>query len=250
MSVIISNVLQRLCKCCYKPDIQDSSEEQQAPTDAIQDGPATTTPIRQEELHFVPWNNTENSPVDLRGVDDCDAIVKKPQDIEQSELHSVAWIGAEKGSKSGGGEGSGLGAEWEARATTSDRPGENVESLPLPWEGIFRKGPVPFDGKSFGPSWREMPVQNILQEQSESTGDDSRSQKSSIEMVVARDILTTDGPVPTGTTDEEGSAPSANDDDNKSSPQKLSNSDDDDNEPMKVVGQLANDEEDSKAAKK
>ncbi|KAI9356170.1 hypothetical protein BD770DRAFT_390605 [Pilaira anomala] len=230
MPVIISSVLQRFCACCYKPDVQDSSEEQPAPTDITQDEAATSTPIQQEELYPVSWKNTENSPVDLKGIDDCDAIVKKPEDIEQSELHSVAWIDVKKGSKAWGGEDSSLGAEWEAGP--SDRP---EDSLPLPWEGIFRKGAVPFDGKSFGPSWREIPIQNIIQEQSESTGEDSHSQKSSTEMAMTKDILTTDGPIP-GTTDE---------DDNKSSPQKLSNVDDDANKPMKVVGQLANDKEDS-----
>lgn len=160
MASIFEN-LRKFFSCCSNPTTIDSDEP--AVSDTGRELPAVSTvsqeSILQVQLHPVVWEDPIRSPVDLQGIDQVDAIVKRPDDMEQTDLFPVSWTNVNKGPVIWGGEEGDSSPEWEGDDKVAK---EQVKSLPLPWEGR-RGGFVPFDGKTFGPSWGELSLEINMQ---------------------------------------------------------------------------------------
>ncbi|KAG2213917.1 hypothetical protein INT47_001186 [Mucor saturninus] len=127
-------------------------------------GAATTDPVStaniapeqeavpQDDLHPATWEDPIRSPVDLSDIEQVGTTVKRPDDLEQAQLFPVSWEGSNKARTVWSEESTA--PEWEEDDQESK---DSVRKLPLPWEG--KRGLVPFDGKTYGPSWAELPVE-------------------------------------------------------------------------------------------
>ncbi|KAI9269582.1 hypothetical protein EDC94DRAFT_599293 [Helicostylum pulchrum] len=103
----------------------------------------------------------------MTGVATCDSIVKKPDDIEQPALKNAAWVGTSEGTQTGEDEGNAAAtAGWDPTQTQIQAE-KDKERLPLPWEEVYAKGFVPFDGNTTVPSWRILHSQTELQDEPE-----------------------------------------------------------------------------------
>ncbi|KAG2237710.1 hypothetical protein INT48_009648 [Thamnidium elegans] len=153
----MSSILRRICACCYKTSVNDESE--------LTAGRQELS--GQEQVRTIAWKSSISSPVDMRGVATCDSVVKKPDDIEQPGLRTAAWIGTSEGTQTGEDEGSAPAASGWEPTQAQIKEERDKEDLPYPWEEVYAKGFVPFDGKTIGPSWRELPVQNVLPDEPE-----------------------------------------------------------------------------------
>lgn len=145
----MSSLLRRICGCFYKPSVRDKSKLTAGRQESA----------RQEEVCTVAWKSASTSPVDMTGVATCDSVVKKPDDIAQPALKNIAWIGSSEGTQTVEDEGSAAAATasgWDPTQTQIQAEKEK-ERLPLPWEEVYAKGFVPYDGKTTGPSWRMLP---------------------------------------------------------------------------------------------
>lgn len=142
--------------CCVRPTTT-FDEPVVSRGRAVVDNAVTTTTAEQEavpqtDLHPVAWEDPVRSPVDLRDIDQVGAIVKRPEDLEQEQLFPVAWEGSSKERENW--DNKAKSPEWDDADQAAK---DQTKHLPLPWEGI--QGLVPFDGKTYGPSWAENPVE-------------------------------------------------------------------------------------------
>ncbi|GAA5807499.1 hypothetical protein MFLAVUS_000862 [Mucor flavus] len=149
----MSSLLRRICGCFYKPLVHDESELTAGGQESA----------RQERVCAVAWKSASTSPVDMTGVATCDSVVKKPDDLAQPALKNAAWIGSSEGTQTGEDEGSAAATASGWDPTQTQIQAENdKERLPLPWEEVYAKGFVPYDGKTTGPSWRLLPSRTEL----------------------------------------------------------------------------------------